>query len=743
MHHPPGIIAILLFFGLFSNVCISQPCSFKPDFGYDISPCDPLTLNFTGSGTTGLNPVWNFGDGTIVTGTTSPTHSFASEGNYIVSYTLSNGICTDVLSVEISVRIVRENIVFTTDTTFCNGTVKQLRSDNMLNYCWSPSMYLNDPTIQNPTTSTPVDITYFLTGLVPGANLITNGNFSAGNTGFTSAYSYAANNVTEAQYYVSNDPVAWNRNLSACREHTGAGNMMLVNGSANLDAIVWSTVIPVTPNTNYAFSTWVQSLASLNPAQLRFSINGQNLGDQISAGAQECVWSEFYTAWNSGSNTTATIAIVNRNTIRDGNDFALDDISFAPFQIKRDSVRITVDRPPVTASNDTAVCRNSPVQLAVSGAQTYGWTPSAGLSNTNTANPVAITPQTVEYIVTGTSANGCTGKDTVLIEVLPSPVVTVTDDITICQNTSVQLGATGGVEYLWTPAGTLSDPGIASPVATPTGTTTYVVDVRDANQCLSRDSVTVSLRPLPVFSATPEYSVCYQDSVRLDATGGDVYTWSPATGVSNPSIASPRVSPGSTTLYTVEILETTCNLSASFPVEVNVRPLPVLQTAKSNDLDCSTGSSQLSVRGASTYLWSPATGLSDPTSSNPRATPRVTTTYAVTGSDRAGCASTDSLTIEFSKTLLSGYFMPTAFTPNRDGINDCYSVSYWGVIENIEFSIYNRWGERIFYSTSPNACWNGTYKGIPQEAGTYVYMIKANTVCESGIFRKGTFVLIR
>jgi gliding motility-associated-like protein len=90
-----------------------------------------------------------------------------------------------------------------------------------------------------------------------------------------------------------------------------------------------------------------------------------------------------------------------------------------------------------------------------------------------------------------------------------------------------------------------------------------------------------------------------------------------------------------------------------------------------------------------------------------------------------------------------GYLMPNAFTPNGDGLNDCFGIRYWGVIEEMEFSIYNRWGERIFFTKNPNACWDGTYKGIRQDTGVFVYMVKAKTICESSVFRKGTFTLIR
>jgi gliding motility-associated-like protein len=120
----------------------------------------------------------------------------------------------------------------------------------------------------------------------------------------------------------------------------------------------------------------------------------------------------------------------------------------------------------------------------------------------------------------------------------------------------------------------------------------------------------------------------------------------------------------------------------------------------------------------------------------------VQTVYIVKGTDANGCINYDSVTVNITGLNKGGYFMPTGFTPNNDGLNDCYGVRYWGVIEELDFGIYNRWGERIFHTTTPGACWDGTYKGEKQNPDVYVYLITAKTTCGK-VFRKGTFVLIR
>jgi gliding motility-associated-like protein len=206
--------------------------------------------------------------------------------------------------------------------------------------------------------------------------------------------------------------------------------------------------------------------------------------------------------------------------------------------------------------------------------------------------------------------------------------------------------------------------------------------------------------------------------------------WQPASSLSNANIANPVATPpAGTTTYSVNILETTCNSSTTLSTTVTVNPLPLIRANKSNDLDCSNDRSQLNATGAQTYIWSPVATLDNSLISNPIATPSVNTLYIVKGTDASDCTNLDSVMVDVLSSNTSGYHMPNAFTPNNDGLNDCYGIRFWGVIQELDFSIYNRWGERIFFTKNPTDCWNGTYKGKMQDIGVYVYMIRAKTLC--------------
>lgn len=715
------------------------------DFSYKKDVCDPSTVAYTGISDPAATVNWDFGDGITQSGGLSVSHQYTAFGTYDVVMNVSSGGCSKSVTRKITVGVQNDPLlVVTPDTTICLNIPKQLRAASALSYCWFPADHLDDPSSASPITSTTQDIVYYLNAEVIGANLVVNGDFSQGNTGVLSSYVYNTPNTTEGQYYVGTNPRAWHGAMSSCGDHTsGTGAMMMVNGSSQIDAVVWKQTIPVTPDTEYAFSTWIQTLVAQNPASLEFRINGKELKQPINAPSQLCQWSVFYATWNSGPATIAEIAIINKNTLLAGNDFALDDISFATLTIKKDSVKISVNTPLVTAVNDTIVCEAKPVQLTVAGAQTYIWSPSTALTDPALMNPVASPVASTQYIVTGTNSYGCVAKDTVQVNVFGKPSITHQADTSICKNSSLQLWITGGVTYAWSPASTMDNPAIATPVVSPDRPIKYAVLVIDANGCESRDSVMIDMIPDPVFTVNADSRICMGDTMTLSASGGDIYNWSPGTGMNNTSIFNPAVSPSETTDYSVTITENTCHQSSVLQTTITVLPLPTVRASRSNDIDCSYGDSRLAAAGARTYNWMPAQNLNNPNIPNPVATPHKSTIYLVEGTDRNGCSNYDSVLVRVEKSNESSYLMPTAFTPNNDGLNDCYGVKFWGMVGNIEFSIFDRWGMRLFYSKDPRACWDGTFKGEKQPSGVYVYMIRASTNCEPEVFRKGTFTLVR
>ncbi len=349
---------------------------------------------------------------------------------------------------------------------------------------------------------------------------------------------------------------------------------------------------------------------------------------------------------------------------------------------------------------------------------------------------------TVKLVVT--DVNGC--KDSISRNVNTS-LLTMdagpADTICALTSTTLQSSASGATQYSWTPAIYLNNPSILNPVATPPVSTTFYLTATNAVGCSKTDSVRIEVRSANAFSVSPPVDMCKNATVQLTASGGDIYSWSPPGSLNNANIPNPIASPTSTTPYTVMITDTLCGFSNSLSTTVTVNPLPNVQASRSNDIDCSTPQSLLSASGAAQYIWTPTGTLNNPNIANPIATPIVTTQYKVTGTNLSGCINYDSVIVKVTKDNAGGYLMPNAFTPDGDGKNDCYGIKFWGTILDLQFGIYNRWGERIFYTTDPSACWDGTINGVKQDPAVFIYMIKAKTTCQPEVFRKGTFILIR
>ncbi|HEX5227738.1 MAG TPA: hypothetical protein VFW44_08510 [Bryobacteraceae bacterium] len=158
---------------------------------------------------------------------------------------------------------------------------------------------------------------------------IVNGNFSGGNTGFSSGYTFG-DVSNPATYTIGTNPstvpgafMDW----TTMGDHTtGTGNMFIANGGASASTPVWSETVTVSPNTSYVFSFWGMTVSSSNPASLVLQVNGTVTGAAQTFGAIG-VWQNFTVGFNSGSGSSVTLTLLDNNTGSGGNDFALDDIS--------------------------------------------------------------------------------------------------------------------------------------------------------------------------------------------------------------------------------------------------------------------------------------------------------------------------------------------------------------------------------------------------------------------------------
>jgi gliding motility-associated-like protein len=150
---------------------------------------------------------------------------------------------------------------------------------------------------------------------------------------------------------------------------------------------------------------------------------------------------------------------------------------------------------------------------------------------------------------------------------------------------------------------------------------------------------------------------------------------------------------------------------------------------------------QLHGSGGSQYSWSPSTGLNNPDISNPIGKVSDDITYFLTVKTIEGCTDTSSMKVNVFKG--SAIYVPTAFTPNNDGLNDVLKPYFIGIKSLYYFSIYDRWGKEVFLTREINKGWNGFSQGKVLETGSYVWILKAEDIVGKIYNLKGAFVLLK
>ncbi len=346
------------------------------------------------------------------------------------------------------------------------------------------------------------------------------------------------------------------------------------------------------------------------------------------------------------------------------------------------------------------------------------------------------------YYVTLVTAPGCTSSDSVFVNVKSFVSLDAGNDTTICLTDAAQLRPiSDALHYSWSPASSLDDPISRYPSATPTDTTLYTVTAR-IGKCLAVDSLRIFTVPYPSITLSPDTTLCYGDTARLSASGGISYQWTPTKGLSSPNIPAPLASPLDTTLYRVAVRDNKgCPKPSYQSVRVNVRPR--VRVSAGNDTVVVVGQPlKLTASGGDRYLWSPPAGLDDPSSATPTAMLRSDARYILKAIQGPGCFALDTVKIRVFLTT-PNIFVPTAFTPNGDRLNDRLTPIPVGISDFEFFRIFNRWGQLVFSTQRIGEGWDGVFRGIPQGNETFSWQVRGRDYLGNTLFRKGTSTLIR
>ena len=168
------------------------------------------------------------------------------------------------------------------------------------------------------------------------ANLVTNGDFSDGYSGFASQYRYADSSTTETTFGVVENPSYFHPSAASFGDHTsGNGQMLVANGASDVNVFVWEQWIDLLAETNYLFSGWTASWGNFgdatdpSPSRLNLLIDGVVIGSEFLVSAANGQWGEFQYAFTTGAKTNLAFSLISNTGVRVGNDFVLDDLNLS------------------------------------------------------------------------------------------------------------------------------------------------------------------------------------------------------------------------------------------------------------------------------------------------------------------------------------------------------------------------------------------------------------------------------
>jgi gliding motility-associated-like protein len=353
------------------------------------------------------------------------------------------------------------------------------------------------------------------------------------------------------------------------------------------------------------------------------------------------------------------------------------------------------------------------------------------------------------YTVTVKDQNNCVATKNVTVDLNNDLIFSKGADTTICEGGSAQLIATSNAtSFSWTPSTALNNFSIANPVASPVTTTDYTVTAT-LGGCSVSGTIKVTVNPAPVPNAGPDANICFGQNVQLAASGGASYQWTPSTYLSSSSIPNPTViQPQQTTRYTLQVKNTNgCTSLVTDDILVKIIPSIKVSVSPKDSIVAEGDQVQLNATSIGTsYNWTNSSTLSNPNIPNPiAAMPEGSIgniyTYTVTATTSAGCSGTASVTLKVYKG--PDIYLPTGFTPNGDGKNDRFHPLTVGIKKINYFRVFNRWGQIVFSSTSPDEGWDGKLSGSEQPTGVYVWMVQGITRDNKVITKKGTVMLIK
>jgi gliding motility-associated-like protein len=427
------------------------------------------------------------------------------------------------------------------------------------------------------------------------------------------------------------------------------------------------------------------------------------------------------------------------------------------------SIEVKVSYNDVEPFGDKTICLGDDASIGVinlypTNNMSYYWTPQEPIvSDAETATPVVKPNETTDFRVEAKNQDGCVTIDTVHVEVNDLHIETLVNTPISCFGETdaalavTHLGGSAPYTYLW-------NDGDSNPAKSNLGAGSYIITITDSMGCAVAETFEI-IEPQPLQLQTVEASdvnceIACNGSIQLHIEGGTLpYTVQWSNGEATQNVRN--LCKG---IYTATITDAhNCPAITTQEITISVaNKVPLLDATANAHFDAASNAyvvykgqavqlSALPTPEANvSYMWTPMVWIENAYSAYATVTPPQSYTYIAHASDAYGCENLDTVHLQIVEWDCSKefVFVPTAFTPNSDGLNDMFQVKSNAITE-LEFAIYDRWGEKLFETTDLNAQWDGKYKGKPLEPQVLVYYIHARCLDNREFRDKGNITIIK
>jgi len=720
--------------------------------------------------------IWSFGDNTTSTTDTSPVHLYPGLGTFpikLVTYNSTYG-CKDSLIT--NARILNPKPDFTVgDTTICKGTNSHFVSS--IDYQGGPqsSIYNRTWTTNNVTQNQHDTVYYNYIYPNRGVYDVTLSIMDEHN---------CLHSTTKQHYMTVAAPIAGFTALppTGCLPLTVQFTDTSVDQPGVYDTIRkwdfgYDTATVATASTSYTYTTPGSYYVKLTVAdnlgcmdsivKYNFITAQKPTASFSSPNTYPCKGDSAHfvntstgkapltSQWNFGDNTTST-ATDPVHLYADTGKYTVtlivtDSTGCSDTSVMTQYIKVTHPHASFTMNDTLGLC--SPMQVnftsTSSGATSYRW----DFGNTNTsvaANPTNLYVDpghyTVRYIAL--NSHGCADTAYGSLTLLGYAGAFAYSPLDGCTPLLVNFTATtvniDSMTWDFGDGNVIKGGTTMTHVYQVPGTYLPLVIFGDTAGC---HSVSLGLDTLRLdglvtdFEVSPN-SICQGGMAAFRDTQATIatYKWTFDNGETS-TAAEPAHYYGAPGTYPVSLIVfTNTGCSDTVSKDVTVYPLPTIKAFGDTTI-CEKDKALLQAEGGVSYVWTPTDNMTCPTCDTTYVRPPRNMTFTVTGTDEHGCKNDDSVgvTLRECNCIVS---LPTAFTPNGDGKNDRFKVIATDM-SAVHMEIYNRWGQPVYYSTFTDHSWDGTYKGVPCDAGTYYYFVKVKCIMGQEVMKKGDLELIR